>query len=396
MARIMPALTGIRGVAAIWVILYHYGITPLDTLGLDHILPFVRYGYAGVDLFFLLSGFIMTHVHGRDTASLAPRPVLHFLSLRIARIYPVHIATLVALVPIVVLGTLAGSPPHHPEDFRLNDFIYNVLLVQSWGVADDIHWNFPAWSVSCEWLAYLLFPFLALLLRRLATGRRAALWLGLEAVAFAVAYVFYFDRGLDLRFDVGGFAHLAIARIGFEFTAGALAYRLLELTDLRHWRWSAIAACTLAAAVVFARTPARDLLLVMCAASAIIAAAFEETLVARLLSAAPLVWLGEISYSLYMVHAPVRMTLGRVVGVVIARTDSPLVGWSMAALLCAATIVAGAVVNATIEVPARRWLLRRIADPLAWPERRPPASYVERGRQPDMPSVGRRRLGWWG
>src|SRR5512135_3691795 len=103
MARTMPGLTGIRGIAALWVILYHYAITPLDVLRLDQILPFVRYGYIGVDLFFILSGFIITHVHGRDTASLAPMPVLHFLSLRIARIYPVHIVTLFGLLAIVLL-----------------------------------------------------------------------------------------------------------------------------------------------------------------------------------------------------------------------------------------------------------------------------------------------------
>jgi peptidoglycan/LPS O-acetylase OafA/YrhL len=370
MARTMPALTGIRGIAALWVIFYHYGITPLDALRFDQVLPFARYGYIGVDLFFILSGFIITHVHGRDAASLAPRPVLHFLSLRIARIYPVHIITLCALVPVVVLGTLVGSAAHHPEDFRAKDFLFNVLLVQSWGVADDIHWNFPSWSVSCEWLAYLLFPVFALLLARIASARQAVLWLSLETAAFAIAYVFYFDCGLDLRFDVGGFAHLALARIGFEFAAGALLYKLLELADLRRWPWSVLLGVALALAVALAGTAAHDLVLVACAALTILAAAFSDTLVARLLRVAPIVWLGDISYSLYMVHAPVRMTLGRVAGMAIARASSPVLAWSVAALLLAATIVAGAVLHALVEVPARRWLLRWIADPLAGTERR--------------------------
>jgi peptidoglycan/LPS O-acetylase OafA/YrhL len=70
-----------------------------------------------------------------------------------------------------------------------------------------------------------------------------------------------------------------------------------------------------------------------------------------------------------MVHAPIRMTLGRAAGAAIAHTGSPALAWSAAAVLLAATIAVGALLNAVVEVPARRWLLRRISDPLAGPER---------------------------
>jgi peptidoglycan/LPS O-acetylase OafA/YrhL len=372
--RLMPALTGIRGVAALWVVSYHYAISPLDELRLDAILPFVRYGYLGVDLFFVLSGFVITHVHRRDAASLAPRPVLRFLSLRLARIYPAHVVTLGSLVPMVAAGALFGIAPHHPEDFRLRDFAYNLLLVQSWGVADDIHWNFPAWSVSSEWLAYLLFPLFALTLARIATARQAVLWLGLELAGFALAYVFYFDCRLDLRFDVGGFAPLALARTGFEFAAGALAYKVLELIDLRRWAWSAIAAAALAAAVALAHSPARDMAIVAFGGAAIVAGAFPGTLVACMLRAAPILWLGEISYSLYMVHAPLRMTLGKAVAAVLARAGSPAVAWLAAVFMFAATIAAGALLHALVEAPSRGWMCRRIATALYFRPRAPSAA----------------------
>ena len=81
----LDALTGIRGIAALWVVAYHYSIIPFDALPWGRVLPFVKVGYLGVDLFFFLSGFIIAYTHARDTATLAPRRVLHFWGLRFAR-----------------------------------------------------------------------------------------------------------------------------------------------------------------------------------------------------------------------------------------------------------------------------------------------------------------------
>lgn len=96
----IDALTGIRAIAALWVVGFHFGLFPLGSLGLDDALPVLRYGYLGVDLFFVLSGFIIYHVHQRDAGSLSIGSVLHFYGLRLARMYPVHLLTLCGLGPI--------------------------------------------------------------------------------------------------------------------------------------------------------------------------------------------------------------------------------------------------------------------------------------------------------
>lgn len=359
----MDALTGIRAIAAFWVVAYHFAISPLEALQLQQRLPFIKFGYLGVDLFFLLSGFILVHVHGRDTATLARRPVLRFYGLRLSRIYPVHALTLFALLAMVVGGRLLGFAPHHPEDFRLGDFIGNLLLVQSWGFTDDIHWNFPAWSLSCEWFAYLWFPLLAIALARIATRRAAALWLAAIAGAFALAYVFYFRCDLDLKFNVGGFAHLALPRVCFEFVLGALCYKLLQLADLRAWPWTAIVLGAIAAATLLAATPARDLIVVCVFALVIVAGSMRDNLVARILSAPVLVYLGEISYSLYMVHVPIRMTLGKAAESAIARSNSMTEAAAIALVLLLLTIAVAAAVNAFVEIPARRWMRRALVTP---------------------------------
>ena len=103
-------------------------------------------------------------------------------------------------------------------------------------------------------------------------------------------------------------------RIAFEFPAGALAWKLMTLHDFRRWPWTALVAAALGVAYLFADTAARDMLVVLACFLAVLAGAVSDTLVARVLGLAPIVWLGEVSYSIYLVHAPIRMTAGKAAG----------------------------------------------------------------------------------
>jgi peptidoglycan/LPS O-acetylase OafA/YrhL len=353
------ALTGIRALAALWVVGFHFAKFPLGALGLDAAFPALSYGYLGVDLFFLLSGFIIYHVHQRDAGSLSIRGVLHFYGLRLARMYPVHLLTLCGLAFAVLASRRVGITPTHPEDFYAIDFVYNLFLVHSWGVADDIHWNSPAWSISCEWFVYLLFPLLALWLNRLASTRRVALWLGAEVAVFAVAYVFFFHCDLDNKFD-GHFARYALARVCLEFTLGALCCRLSNLIDMRAWPWTAAVLAAILVAILLAATPLRDLAIVVVFVLMILASSLPGNLVARVLALPALVYLGEISYSLYMIHAPMRMTLGKLMEPRLLQV-SRATGSLMAIGFLLTTIAVAAATYHLVETPARRWL-RRLLD----------------------------------
>jgi len=360
-SRQINALTGIRALAALWVVGFHFALFPLGALGLNAVFPPLSYGYLGVDLFFLLSGFIIYHVHQRDTRSLSVRGVLHFYGLRLARMYPVHLLTLCGLAVVLLVSRRVGIMPTHPEDFRAVDFVYNLLLIHSWGVADDIHWNSPAWSISCEWLVYLLFPLLALGLNRLVSMRRAALWLGAEVALFALAYAFFFHYNLDNKFD-GHFARYALARVCIEFTLGALCCRLRGLVDMRAWPWTAMVIAAILVAILLDATPLRDLAIVAVFVLMILASSLPGNLVARVLALPVLVYLGEISYSLYMIHAPMRMTLGKLLESRLPQA-SRLAASLMAVGFLLATIIAAAATYHIIEAPARRWL-RRFLDRL--------------------------------
>lgn len=360
--RRIDGLTGIRAIAALWVVAFHFAKAPFGSLHLEE-QPFIQMGYLGVDLFFLLSGFIITYVHLHDAGSLAPPAVMRFYGLRLARLYPVHLAILLGLGLLVVVGRKIGMAPHQPEDFRAIDFVYNLLLVHAWGFADDIHWNFPAWSISCEWFVYLLFPVLAAALLRIRSRRQALFWLAVETAAFALAYALFFRYDLDNKFDAGGFSRFALTRVVFEFTAGALCCTLTGFVDLRRWPWTAIVLAGVAAVALLIATPMRDFAVVVVFMLAILAGSYRGNLIAGVLGHPVLVYLGEISYSLYMVHAPMRMTVGRWVEPRIAEATSTAKALAIGAGFCVATLALAALTYHVIEAPARSWLRRRVIDP---------------------------------
>ena len=219
-------LTGIRAVAAVWVLFYHLQ-GPLDTLGVMSIpvlSDVIRVGRLGVDLFFALSGFILTHTYLRKLGPKAhARPTLEFWWLRLARIYPVHFVMLnVAGLAVVAQALITGENKDRPW---LNpiDYIRNLLLIQEWGPNPERGWNVVAWSLSMEWLAYLLFPVVVLALfffhRRINTP--------LLLVAWVVSVL-----PLLLRASVGddpyyGGAWGSTIRVLTAFVAGAITYLIV-------------------------------------------------------------------------------------------------------------------------------------------------------------------------
>ena len=227
MARFIGQLTGVRFIAAAWVMLYHFQV-PLATLGLlvPGVHEFLRVGRLGVDLFFALSGFILTHTYlTRMGPKLTWPQARHFLWLRLARIYPVHFVMLNVAGLAVLAQSRFGSSDAGSRDW-LNpvDYLKQVLLVHEWGPNPQRGWNFPAWSLSMEWLAYLLFPVLVLLLFRF----HERISTRLLAVAWVVVLVPLLTYGVAYTGDpyyISGWG--STIRILTEFTAGAITYLIV-------------------------------------------------------------------------------------------------------------------------------------------------------------------------
>ena len=161
----LPSLTSLRGVAALWVVLYHFSVQCLPNLDTTPYTSLIHKGYLAVDMFFLLSGLVMTHVYHRAFLNSVSQNYRSFIVARIARIYPLHLLVLLLFVATAValhvstsrsLGTLQDIPLQGPRS--LGAFFANVFMLQGLE-ASQLSWNYPAWSISVEFVAYLVFPF---------------------------------------------------------------------------------------------------------------------------------------------------------------------------------------------------------------------------------------------
>ena len=291
----LPALTGVRGIAALWVVMLHASPRFYQGTGFADVALF-EMAWFGVDIFFMLSGFILAHVHFRDFETFTWRATGEFIYLRISRIYAVHLFSLAVVVGFFFLTVALGKPMYDRPRFSLELFVANLFLVQSWGWADNDSWNILAWSISTEWLMYLLFPVIAFVLSRLRCGVGAIVCAGLSLLAVVAVLRML---GLDGTFTTYRFGAI---RTFFIFLAGCFAYVAYRSGALADWPWRALelasVAWLVAAALVwrssFAALPAVVLL--------IFSLAMGQGIVSRLLASKPAVYLGEISYSLYMMH----------------------------------------------------------------------------------------------
>ena len=232
--RFIGQLTGVRFVAAFWVLLYHYqGALATAGLLVPVLHEVLRVGRLGVDLFFALSGFILTHTY---LTKLGPRITWpasrHFWWLRLARIWPVHFVMLnIAGLAVIAQAKVTGADAGSRDWLNPIDYVKQLLLVHEWGPNPQRGWNYPAWSLSMEWLAYLLFPLLVLALFRfrdkLSTRSLMLIWCVVLVPLLWYGIAYYGDP-----YYISDWG--STIRILTEFTAGGLTYLIV----LRYWQQS--------------------------------------------------------------------------------------------------------------------------------------------------------------
>ena len=170
--NLLSAHTGLWAVAAAFVMLYHFTLSAGPAWhGVN--LAF-RHGNLGVDLFFVLSGFIIQHVYGRKLSGrLSAASYLTFLRYRIARIYPIHLATMLLALGLSLLSSRLAHGAGWRPDFTVAGTLCSLVLVHGWFNA--VAPNQVSWSVSAEWFAYLCYPALVVCLARARPLARLAL-----------------------------------------------------------------------------------------------------------------------------------------------------------------------------------------------------------------------------
>ena len=225
----MRALTGLRAYAALWVVLFHLRHV-LQPLLPEPLFEFCARGYLGVDLFFVLSGFVIAYRYGGHIGD--GRAYRVYLIRRLGRIYPLHLATLLALVAAATLGRgtaidISGSA-YYVLDERL---AYNLMLVHAWGLTNEASWNIPSWSISVEWFAYLVFPLLWWVVARVRTEGAA-----LTGMAVAIVLTVFGLSALGEQWLHTSLQH-RLARGVPEFFAGMFIFRLHALRGPPRRRW---------------------------------------------------------------------------------------------------------------------------------------------------------------
>jgi peptidoglycan/LPS O-acetylase OafA/YrhL len=301
--RIAP-LTGLRGIAAIAVLLYHIPHSP--AFAAFHMTLFSR-AYLAVDLFFVLSGFVISIGYYERVVK---RPSVasygDFLLNRMARVWPLHfIVALVFLARILV--NVSGD---QPVALTPANIVTNLLMIQSWG------WGTQAlagnsWSVSTELVAYLAYPLVALI----AFSRLA--WLQAAGAAASLVVVAMLGHGAQGPLDVNdGDTILPVLRCLAGFSLGVIAYRLVKhpkVERLLGGEHGFIGSCVLIAAVLL--IPHGDVLVALAFVPLVIACYYNGQ-TARATFANPVVFhLGLISYSIYLWHPLVRDVFARVMGI---------------------------------------------------------------------------------
>jgi peptidoglycan/LPS O-acetylase OafA/YrhL len=369
----MGALTGLRFWPSLYVVLFHFGgIVMADA---PEPLQRLRLGApVSVDLFYLLSGFVLTYNY------LADRPLRSrsFWGARFARIYPSYLLSLILVGPFILYLHFTSLPPGAALGLTAVELVAVGLLVQAWLPPLALAWNYPAWSLSVEIFFYMVFPALGRRIKALGARTLAILLPVGWALALVGPILVWFGTTLADA-DTGR----TLAEIGLynplirlpESLLGVVLGRLFllrgPLPRSGWWAWAALAGLALVlmtgpgeaegawtpyyrAAIV----PLFGLLIYALAeGSGWVARAFDHPIMRRL---------GEASYAIYLLQVPVALIVQAVMQprpVFASEKDfiQPFATWpnfliyfAILTALCLAT-------ERLIEIPLRDRIRARIA-----------------------------------
>jgi peptidoglycan/LPS O-acetylase OafA/YrhL len=330
-------LTAIRGFAALWVVGHHLQFE-LAYIGYPFAGWLFRPGYVAVDIFFVLSGFVITAVH-RDLAWAGLRD---FFLRRIFRVYPLHLFVLALILGLWIWGELRFGA-HDPTE-RLRDLPIVILLLQPY-LIHGLTWNTVSWSIGVELLCYALFPLLIGGLRRLEPIGCALILLMMAAIV----------RHVHSEL-VWGWPAVARGLAGFGL--GMAVQQMVALTPRPGARTASLIEAGALLAMLLAVLRGDLRIIPLCGAALIGGLAAERGIVARGLGAGWCVWLGRISFSVYLLHPtligilfvwlpPARLGLGHAADGVV---------WALLVLLL--LLGAATMSWAWVEEPARRFGVR--------------------------------------
>lgn len=337
-------LTGLRAIAAWWVVSFHSGymLEPLSS----RLFRFTRGGYLGVDVFFVLSGFVIAYNYMENPLRKGWERWREFYWMRFARLYPVHVFTL--LVSLMFFLATKVAVLHTRKDFSGwtgGSFVANIFMVHAWFPHVHDSWNNASWSVSSEWFAYLLFPLIVYVGVSRMSPRFGVIAATLAATVPAV-----------IGFTYNNVPFFPLIEVLFEFAAGCMIY--VSFNGLKdHAALRSIAGgCLLVGIVAWVVLNASTLVIwerwmVSLFPLLVMYLAVSTGIVRRVMCSRPLVYWGKVSYSLYMTHNVTLWVLKYLLPEHHNRMDAGRFGIYVVAMASVAALT-----YHFVEEPARKWL----------------------------------------
>jgi peptidoglycan/LPS O-acetylase OafA/YrhL len=364
--KYLTNLTPLRGIAALWVVVFHFSEIVAKFVSTDRSLLLTK-GYLMVDLFFIMSGFIICHVYQKSFhPGFATGNFRKFIVARFARIYPLHIVTL--LLCILIFVPTFGWDPLFDNPRAIPT---NLLLIHSFGIHKSFNWNVPSWSISAEWWAYMVFPFLVIFLY-LKKGTAVVL-LALFALMAYLSIMYWLPRvnifdpalphrqNLDVTFDYGFLRGLA------GFISGMLVYRAYEFRAIENFFRKDISALIfLMASIISMHYGWNDGFNIIFFIGVVYAFALNSGRLHDKCNSRVAQYLGKISYSIYLMQffPMIPLWLGvKLPGLVydIKNPNNPAttsfwIGVGYCLIYICLVIGVSSLTYFTVEKPCRKWI----------------------------------------
>ena len=297
-------LTPMRGIAAILVVIFHFEIVLVLFLPRD-VSRFFSKCYLMVDLFFIMSGFIIYHVYGEFfKLNILTKTFNKYIRARLARVYPLHVFTLLLTLVLVIIGHFKWD-----EFFTLHAIPTHLLMLQSFGIHSIYTWNVPAWSISAEFAAYMIFPLFTFLLSRFKIGTSVVV----SALIMIIYCLLFFkiskangttgQHNLDVTYDFGYLRGIA------GFLSGALIYQLYQRNRLYFLRYDIVLIVLFGLLFTCLHLGVSDLLFIPVFLLLVLSAAYNTGSVKKVFANRFLQWLGDISYSVYLMQFPLMLLI---------------------------------------------------------------------------------------
>ena len=344
-------MTGVRGIAALSVVALHF---------YDHGGAATRpwqHAYLAVDLFFMLSGLVLALTYSSTVTLGAGRePYIAFVKKRIARVFPLYIAVTFVQTAFDISKHIARGIPM-PDTWEPKAMIANLFLVQSWGLSSSI--VLPAWSLSTELAAYMLFPVLVALTIR---SRTAVAWgVTVSSVALLLAAsAGCHDSGttcIGFLAVVQGDTPYPLMRCIAGFTFGLIGYRLVNQPRIRAMVSTDLFAVLSVAGTVAAYCAGyHDLVIYVLLFSTVIACSGNSRAANFMFGNRVVFFLGKISFSVYLIHMLLFPAVRRIQAFSDAHFGS-LSGVFSASVMFLAVLVLATATYHLIEVPGKRFMM---------------------------------------